>query len=74
MTALVANYVFSPLSGFWSDSFSSKLCIFTVVGILVISRSLFADSGVLTGGGGTRKAGLPRGIETVYVRDYEVTK
>jgi hypothetical protein len=57
-----------------NDSFSSKLCVFTVVGILVISRSLFADSGVLTGGGGTRKAGLPRGIETVYVRDYEVTK
>ena len=57
-----------------NDSFSGKLCIFTIVGILVISRSIFADSGLLTGGGGTRKAGLPRGIETVYIRDSEATK
>jgi hypothetical protein len=49
-----------------NDSFSKQLCIFTFIGIVVFTRSVFADSGLFTGSGGTRKAGLLRGIETVY--------
>ena len=57
-----------------NDSFSKQLCIFTFIGIVVFTRSVFADGGLLTGSGGTRKNGYDRGIETLYDGNWKITK
>ena len=49
-----------------NDSLSKQLCIFTLIGVVVFTRSVFADSGIFTGSGGTRKNGFTRGVEAVY--------
>lgn len=56
-----------------NDSLGKQLCIFTFIWIVVFTRSVFADGGILTGSGGTRKNGFARGVEAVYdapQRDY----